>query len=324
MSALVPLAEPTQAAATSMRDGFGQGIIEAGRQNRDVMVLCGDLRESLKVEAFARAFPAQYIEVGVAEQNMIGIAAGLALAGKIPFAAGYAAFSPGRTWDQLRVSVAYTDAHVILVGSHAGLNVGADGATHQALEDVAACRVIPNLTVVVPSDAEEARKAVHALVSHSGPAYLRLSREAMPPVTVTDTPFTLGTANRLREGSDVTLCANGPLVYEALSAATLAAKEGISCEVLAVHTVKPLDETGILASVRKTGAVVTAEDAMINGGLGGAIAELLSEHYPAPLRRVGVRDRFGQSGTSPELFREYGLLATDILTAIRQVLRYHV
>ena len=305
----------------NMRLGFSEGLIEAGEIDPNVVVLCADLAESIQVDKFAEKFPERFFETGVAEQNMAGIAAGLALSGKIPFAASYAAFSPGRTYDQIRVSVAYSGANVKLVGSHAGLTVGPDGATHQMLEDIAMLRALPNMTIVVPADRLEAKKATLALAKHVGPAYLRLSRESVPIVTEETTPFELGKANILQKGSDLTLIACGVMVYQTMQAADQLRKEGITCDVLAVHTIKPLDEAAILRSVKKTGAVVTAEEAQIAGGLGGVVAELLGEHMPVPMCRVGVRDRFGASGTASELMAAYGLTSGDILEAAHSVLK---
>lgn len=301
------------------RDGFGEGLVAVGRVNTRVIALSADLTESIRMEAFAKALPNQFIEVGVAEQNLIGIASGLALSGKIPFASSYAVFNPGRNWDQLRIAV-YSDANLKIVGAHAGISVGPDGATHQALEDVALTRVLPGLMVVVPVDAEEAKKAVAALVKHIGPVYLRLGREKVPTITTTQTPFVLGKANLFREGEDITIIANGSLVYESLLAAQALAEKKVSCEVLEVHTVKPLDEATILTSVKKTGAVVTAEEAQIAGGLGGAVAEFLGENHPVPLERIGVKDRFGESGKPDELMDAYGLRAKNIQDAVRRVL----
>jgi transketolase len=303
------------------RAGFGEGLVQVGATNPNVVALCADLTESIRIEPFAKEFPERFFEIGVAEQNMMGIAAGLALSGKIPFVASYAVFNPGRNWDQLRVSVAYSQANVKVIGAHAGISVGPDGATHQALEDIAITRVLPDLTVVVPVDIHEARKAVKAIVEHVGPVYMRFGRDKVPTVTVPETPFVLGKALLFREGIDVTICANGPLVYEALKAAEDLTKHGISCEVFNVHTVKPLDNEAILASVRKTGAMVTAEEAQISGGLGGAIAELLGENCPVPMRRIGVHDRFGESGKPSELMDAYGLRAVNIAEAAKEVIK---
>lgn len=303
------------------RNGFGEGLLEAGRADKNVVALCADLTESIRMEAFMKELPAQFVEIGVAEQNMMGIAAGLALSGKIPFVASYAVFNPGRNWDQLRVSVAYSRANVKIIGAHAGISVGPDGATHQALEDIAIVRVLPEMTVVVPTDIHEAKKAVAAIVAYQGPVYMRFGRDKVPTVTTPETPFILGKANLFREGKDVTICANGPLVYEALKAAVELKKKHIEAEVLAVPTVKPLDSAAIIHSVKKTGAVVTAEEAQMAGGLGSAVAELVSEHCPVPLRRIGVNDRFGESGKPDELMDAYGLRAVNIVKAVEEVLK---
>jgi transketolase len=303
------------------RVGFGEGLLTAGQTDPRVVALCADLTDSIKIAAFAKAVPNQYIEIGVAEQNMMGIAAGLALSGKIPFVASYAVFNPGRNWDQLRVSVAYSQANVKVIGAHAGISVGPDGATHQALEDVAITRVLPNLTVVVPTDIHEARKAVAAIVAHQGPVYMRFGRDKVATITTPETPFELGKANLFRTGKDITICANGPLVYEALLAAEVLKKEKIDVEVLAVPTVKPLDTAAILASVKKTGAMITAEEAQVNGGLGSAIAEFLGENHAVPMHRIGVKDTFGESGTPDELMDRYGLRAKDIIKAVRSVIK---
>lgn len=316
MSKAVPIIPDFSKAEWLMaRTGFGEALAALGETNPNVMALCADLTDSIKIAAFAEKFPERFVEMGVAEQNMMGVAAGLALSGKIPFVASYAVFNPGRNWDQLRVSVAYSKANVKIVGAHAGVSVGPDGATHQALEDVAIVRALPDMVVVVPTDIIETKKAVVALAAYVGPAYIRFGRDKVGTVTVAETPFVLGKANLLREGKHVTICANGALVYEALKAAEVLAKHKISAEVLAVHTVKPLDKEAIVASARKTGAMVTAEEAQITGGLGGAIAELLGEEWPVPLQRVGVRDRFGQSGTADELMDAYGLRARNIVEA---------
>jgi transketolase len=302
------------------RNGFGDGLVEAGQANRNVVALSADLTESIRIEAFSKACPEQFVEIGVAEQNMMGIAAGMALSGKIPFVASYAVFNPGRNWDQLRVAVAYSRANVKVVGAHAGISVGPDGATHQALEDVAITRVLPDMVVIVPTDMHEAKKVVHAIVAYEGPVYIRFGREKVATITTPETPFVIGKANLFRIGADVTICANGPLVYEALLAAENLAKEGITCEVLAIPTVKPLDGAAILASVQKTGAMVTAEEAQVNGGLGGAIAEFLGENCAVPMQRIGVKDRFGESGKPDELMDAYGLRAGAIEKAVKAVI----
>lgn len=301
------------------RNGFGDGLLELGQENDQVVALTADLAESTRVHKFAKEFPDRFIEVGVAEQNMIGVAAGLALAGKISFASSYATFSPGRSWDQVRVSVCYSEANVKVVGAHAGVSVGPDGATHQALEDLAITRVLPNLVVIQPCDAEEARKATRAIGAMVGPAYLRLTREKSPVITTKDSPFTIGKANVLKTGKNVTIVACGPLVYEALETALKLEQDGISCEVINNHTIKPLDEKTILESVKKTGAVVTVEEHQIHGGLGGAIAELLTAKLPAPQERIGMPDSFGESGDPKLLLRKYGMDVPAITKAVQRV-----
>lgn len=303
------------------RKGFGDGLVEAGQNDSAVMGLCADVTGSVQMAAFAKEFPERYIEVGVAEQNMVTIAAGLAAVGKVPFAASYAAFSPGRNWEQIRTTICLNERPVKIVGAHAGLSVGADGATHQMLEDIALMRVLPNMTVVVPCDVHEARKATLALAKTKTPAYLRLAREKTPVVTTEKTPFAIGQANLIQEGKDVSVIVCGPLLYEALLAAKELAADGVSAEVINCATIKPLDKKSILTSVEKTGAVVTVEEAQIAGGLGGTIAELLAFHHPAPIGQVGIKDRFGQSGTVSELWDEYGLSAPHIADVISQTIK---
>lgn len=303
------------------RDGFGDGLLELGENNENVVALTADLAESTRVNKFAEKYPDRFIECGVAEQNMIGVAAGLALAGKIPFAASYATFSPGRSWDQIRVAVCYSQANVKIVGAHTGVSVGPDGATHQALEDLAITRVLPNLTVVQPADAEEARKATIAVAQLLGPAYLRLTREATPEITTKDSPFKIGKANVLREGDDATIIACGPLVYNALLAAIHLAKEEINVMVINSHTIKPLDEATVIAAAKKTGAVVTVEEHQIAGGLGSAVAECLAKFYPVPMEFIGMPDSFGESGPPTELIKKFGMDEVAIIKAIKQVIK---
>lgn len=303
----------------SMRDGFGEGVLEAARVNPKIVVLTADLAESTRVDQFAEQFPERFFEVGVAEQNLVGIAAGMAHEGLVPFTTSYAVFSPGRTWDQIRVSVCYSDNNVKIIGSHAGLSVGPDGATHQALEDVALMRVLPNMCVVVPADSLEVKKAVFALAKHKGPAYLRLSRDKVPLITNDDTPFELGKAVTVVDGDDITLLANGPMVYLAMRVAERL-KDKVSVRILNVHTVKPIDEQSIVEAAHETGALVTIEDHQISGGLGGAVAEIIAECCPVPLHRMGIRDSFGESGTSQELYNHFGLNVSSIVDAVEKVL----
>ncbi|OGY29888.1 MAG: transketolase [Candidatus Woykebacteria bacterium RIFCSPHIGHO2_12_FULL_45_10] len=303
------------------RDGYGQGLLELGEKDKNVVVLTADLAESTRVEEFGKKFPDRFIECGVAEQNMMGIAAGLALTGKTPFVSSYAVFSPGRSWDQLRVSVCYTQANVKVAGAHTGISVGPDGATHQALEDIAIVRVLPNITVVVPCDVHEARKTTLAAAEHKGPFYFRFGREKTPIITTAETPFKIGEALTLRDGDDVTIIACGSLVYQALLAAEQLVTEGISARVVNNHTIKPIDKLGLAKAAKETGAVVTVEEHQINGGLGGAVAETLAENYPVPIERVGMPDTFGESGAPGELLEKYGMSVKKIKEAVKSVLK---
>lgn len=303
------------------RQGYGEGLLELGKTDKRVMVLCCDLTESTKSNLFAEAFPDRFVEIGVAEQNMAGVAAGLALEGKIPFISSYAVFSPGRNWDQIRISVCYSQANVKIAGAHAGISVGPDGATHQALEDIAITRVLPNMTVVVPADYLETKKATTAAAILKGPVYLRFTRNATPAFTTKSSPFKIGQAEILNIGSDVSIIACGPLVYEALLAARILARNKIIAEVINCHTVKPLDINTILKSVAKTKAVVTVEEHQITGGLGGAVSELLSEMLPTRQIRIGVKDKFGESGRPQELLDAFGLTHPAIIQAVKKIIK---
>lgn len=324
----------------STRDGYGKGLVEAGKSNPNVVVLCADLTESTRSHWFKEEFPERFIETGIAEQNMMGIAAGLAIEGKVPFVSSYAVFNPGRNWDQMRVSVAYSKANVKICGAHAGVSVGPDGATHQALEDIAITRVLPNMTVIYPCDSIEGQKATLSAANHKGPVYLRFAKSKTPIFTTTKTPFEIGKAQVFREGKDVTIIAAGPLVYEALKAAEQLEKgikvvndtkvikgirnkktDNLSIEVINCPTIKPLDEKTILKSVKKTKAVVTVEEHQIAGGLGGAVSELLSENLPTLMVRVGVKDRFGESGKPEELLKKFELDSDGIIKAVLDVLQ---
>lgn len=300
------------------RDGYGEGLVIAGETDPNVVVLCADLTESTRSLAFQQKFPERFVEVGVAEQNMAALAAGFALGGKIPFMSSYATFSPGRNNEQIRTTIAINNLNVKIAGAHAGISVGPDGATHQALEDIALMRVLPRLTVLVPCDAIEARKATVAAAQHVGPTYIRFARAASPLFTTDKTPFAIGRAVVFRPGTDVTVVGCGPVLYEALKAAE-ELKGKISVEVINSPSVKPLDTKILLASVKKTSAVVTVEEHQVNGGLGGAVAELLGEQCPCPLERIGVHDRFGESGEPAELLEAFGLTAPAIIKAIRNV-----
>ncbi len=305
---------------TSPRDGFGLALLQAARANKQVVGLCADLRESVRMDKLAKALPHQYLEVGVAEQNMLGIAAGMALSGFVPVAASFAVFNPGRNWDQLRVSICYSQANVKVIGAHAGLSVGQDGATHQSLEDLALTRSLPNLVVLAPTDAAETEQAVTAALHHKGPVYIRFGREPVADITKPGQPFVIGKAHVLRVGDQVSIAAHGAMVYPSLLAAEQLAKESISAEVIAVPTIKPLDEATLLASIAKTGRVVTAEDHQITGGLGSALAELTAEHQPVPLARIGMRDQFGESGKASELYSYYNLTPEAIAAAAKRLI----
>lgn len=303
------------------RDGYGQALLELGESNPDVVVLTGDLAESTRALPFGEKYPERFIECGVAEQNMMGVAAGLALGGKIPFISSYAVFSPGRSWDQLRVSVCYAKANVKIAGAHTGISVGPDGATHQALEDMAITRVIPDLIVMAPCDAEETRKCTLAAAAYQGPVYFRFAREKTPVMTVKQTPFEIGQAYICREGYDVTLIAAGPLLHAALMAAEKLAAKGIEAEVINSHTIKPLDTKTILQSVKKTRCAVTVEEHQITGGLFGAVAEALAKTHPVPLEAVGMNDTFGESGTPDELLAKYKMTDADVFKAALKAIK---
>ncbi|HSH55558.1 MAG TPA: transketolase family protein [Candidatus Limnocylindrales bacterium] len=302
-----------------IRKGFGRGLLEAGKRNEHVVAACADLTESTQMSLFKEAFPDRFVEIGVAEQNLVTVGAGMAAMGKIPFVSSYAAFSPGRNWEQIRTTICLNEQPVKVVGSHAGVSVGPDGATHQMLEDIALMRVLPHMVVVVPCDSVEAEKATLALAADNRPAYLRLAREASAIVTTADTPFEIGKAYVFEQGADITLIATGTMTHQAMLAAELLFKDGISAEVVHVPTIKPLDADTILKSVRKTGAVVTAEEAQIAGGLGGVIAELLAENHPVPMKRIGMQDRFGESGAPDELLKHFGLDAKHIRLAAHHI-----
>ena len=306
-------------ATEPIRSGFGRGLKKAGELDDQVVAACADLTDSTKMNLFAEAFPERFIEIGIGEQNLVTVGAGLAALGKIPFVSSYAAFSPGRNWEQIRTTICLNDRPVKLVGSHAGVSVGPDGATHQMLEDIALTRVLPNMVVIAPCDSVEAEKATLAMAKDLRPNYLRLAREATPIVTTLDTPFEIGRSYVFASGEDVTIIATGTMTYHALVAAEKLYKDGIDAEVLHVPTIKPLDSATILKSVHKTKCVVTAEEGQIIGGLGGAISELLGEEYPVPIKRIGMRDRFGESGEPNELLEHFGLTAKQIQLAAHQV-----
>ena len=302
------------------RNGYGDALIELGK-NRNVIVLCADLVESTKVQKFKEKFPQQYIEVGVAAQNLVTLAAGLAAVGKIPFVSSYTAFCPGRCWEQIRTTICYNNRPVKVIGAHAGISVGPDGATHQALEDIATMRSLPNMIVIVPADFEQTFKATKAIAAFNGPAYMRFARNDTEQVTTKATPFEIGKAQILKDGKDVALIVAGPLVYQCFEAALILQEQGIDAMIINNHTIKPLDGKTILAAAKKCKKIVTVEEAQITGGLGGAIAEFLSENYPVPIRRVGVRDRYGESGEPDELIVAFGLSAKDIVREVIKLCR---
>jgi transketolase len=303
------------------RSGFGQGLLEAARQNPKVVGLCADLTGSLKMDAFAQAYPERFFQCGVAEANMIGVAAGLSVGGFIPFAATFANFATGRVYDQIRQSVCYSNQNVKICASHAGLTLGEDGATHQILEDIGLMKMLPNMTVIAPCDYNQTRLATLRLVEHVGPAYLRFGRPKVPNFTPVEDPnFKIGKIQRLRQGNNVTILACGHLVWSGYIAAQELSQEGIECEVINVHTIKPLDQAGILEAVSRTRRVVTAEEHMRNGGLGDSIAQLLARNMPLPIEMVAVNDTFGESGTPESLVAKYGIDVKDIKAAVRKAL----
>jgi transketolase len=310
-----------------IRAGFGRGLKAAGAANENIVALCADLTDSTQMSLFKAEFPKRFVEIGVAEQNLVTVASGMARAGKIPFTSSYAAFSPGRNWEQIRTTIALNDMPVKIIGSHAGISVGPDGATHQMLEDIALMRVLPNMIVLAPGDSIEAEKATRAIAENGKPSYMRLARDKTPIFSTDESPFEIGKAYILREGHDVTLLGTGTMTYQLLAAANLLESQGIQAEVIHVPTIKPLDEETILASVRKTGRAISAEEAQIAGGFGGALAELFTEKLPTPLLRLGMLDRFGESGEPTELVAYFKLdsksLAERAKQFINDVPRYH-
>jgi transketolase len=305
----------------TIRAGFGRGLKAAGEANDKIVALCADLTESTQVSIFSEAFPDRFIQTGIAEQNLVAVASGLACAGKIPFASSYAAFNPGRNWEQIKTTIALNEQPVKVVGGHAGIGVGPDGATHQMLEDIALMRILPNMVVVVPGDSIEAKKATQAIAENGKPSYIRLARPKTPVFSTDDSPFEIGVAYVLREGNDISLLGTGMMTYQLLMAAKILEGQGISAEVVHVPTIKPLDNDTILVSAHKTGRVITAEEAQVAGGFGGAVAELLSEKMPTPLLRLGLQDRFGESGEPMELFDYFGLTGEHIAKKVEDFVR---
>lgn len=300
------------------RKGFGRGLKKAAEKDDRIVALCADLTESTQMHLFKEAFPDRFVEIGVAEQNLVTVAAGMSAMNKIPFTSSYAAFSPGRNWEQIRTTICLNERPVKIVGSHAGLYTGPDGATHQMLEDIALMRVLPHMVVVVPGDSIEAEKATLAIASNDQPSYIRLAREATPVFTTEQTPFEIGKSYVLHQGTDVTLLGTGPMTYECLKAAQMLAKEGINAEVVHVPTIKPLDNETIIASLKKTGRGITVEEAQVAGGFGSAVAEAASSIYPVPLKRMGMNDHFGESGTPNELLDHFALTAKHITLATHE------
>lgn len=303
------------------RSGFGAGLLELGRKNPNVVGLTADLGGSLKMTDFAKEFPDRFIQCGVAEANMMGVAAGLTIGGKIPFTGTFANFSTGRVYDQIRQSIAYSNKNVKICASHAGLTLGEDGATHQILEDIGMMKMLPNMVVIVPCDYNQTRAATHAIAQYTGPVYLRFGRPVVPNFTDENQNFEIGKALLLSEGTDLTILATGHLVWKAIEAGHILAEKGISAEIINIHTIKPLDEKTVLASAKKTGCAVTAEEHQMNGGLGDSIAQLFARKCPLPLEMVAVNDSFGESGIPEELMKKYGLDSVNIIRAAETVLK---
>ncbi|GAB3884484.1 transketolase family protein [Spirosoma agri] len=302
------------------RSGFGAGIAELGKTHPNVVALTADLAGSLKLDAFIKEFPERFVQCGIAEANMIGVSAGLTIGGHIPFATTFANFATGRVYDQIRQSVAYSNKNVKICASHAGVTLGEDGATHQILEDLGMMKMLPNMTVINPCDYNQTKAATLAIADHVGPVYLRFGRPVIPVFTPADQTFEIGKAWTVNEGSDVSIFCTGHLVWEAIKAGEMLAEEGIEADIINIHTIKPLDEEAILASVKKTGCAVSAEEHMISGGLGDSVAHVLAQHHPAPLEYIGVHDTFGESGTPDQLMQKYGLTADKIVEQVKKVM----
>lgn len=312
---------PENIAMKDLRSGFGEGLVEAGRRNPNVVGLSADVTGSVKMDGFAKTFPERFVQCGIAEANMTGIAAGMSLNGKIPFLGGFAEFVTGRIYDQIRQVVAYSNKNVKICGSHAGITLGEDGATHQTMEDIGLMKALPNMTVLVPCDANQTFNATLAAAEHNGPVYLRYGRPKMPNFTDINEPFIIGKAQILNEGSDVSIIATGHMVWEAIQAALALEKEGVSAEVINIHTIKPLDSEAIIASARKTGAVVTCEEHSLYNGLTDSVAHVLATNCPTPMSFVAMEDRFGESGTPAQLLEHFGLKSGNIVNAVHKVLK---
>lgn len=306
-----------------LRQGYGEGLLQAGKEDENVVALCADLTGSTKTAIFSKVFPERFVQMGIGEQSMASVASGMAAMGKVPFIASYAMFSPGRNWEQIRTTICYNNSNVKIAGAHAGVSVGPDGGTHQAIEDIAITRVIPRMTVIVPCDSIESRKATLAAAKMKGPVYLRFAREATPIMTTEESPFEIGKANLLRDSEtpQAVIIACGPMVYNALMAAEELSKEGIEVSVLNNHTIKPMDEGAVVEAAKKAGAVVTVEEHQVKSGMGSAVAEVLAKNFPTPIEFVGVQDKFGQSGTPEELIEHYGIGISHIKEAIKKALK---
>lgn len=302
------------------RFGFGEALEELGSKDDKIFVLGADTVSSVAINGFQKKFPDRFVNVGIAETNLLGMASGLAVAGFIPFVSTYGVFASGRPWEQIRTTICYSKLNVKIGGSHSGLMVGPDGATHQALEEISIMRCLPNMTVLVPCDAEETKKAVMAAAYFNGPVYIRYGRENVPVITKQETPFEIGKAQVLKEGNDVCIMACGSMVYESLMAAELLEKEGINARVLNIHTVKPIDTNAIISAAKECGAIVTAEEHQIFGGFGSAVAEVVVQNYPVPMEFIAVKDQFGQSGSPADLLKKYGLKDINIVESVKKVL----
>jgi transketolase len=302
------------------RSGFGDGIVEAARKNKNVVALTADLAGSMKLQQFMKEFPERFVQVGIAEANMMGIASGMTIGGKIPFTTTFANFSTGRVYDQIRQSIAYSNKNVKICASHAGVTLGEDGATHQILEDIGMMKMLPGMTVIVPCDYNQTKLATMAVAEFVGPVYLRFGRPSWPIFTSADEPFVIGKAQKFSEGTDISIFACGHLVWNAIQAGVALQEKGISVEVINLHTVKPLDEEAVLNSIRKTKCAVTAEEHNIYGGMGDAVAQVAAKHFPIPIEYVGTKDTFGESGTPAELLKKYGMDVPDIIAAAEKVM----
>lgn len=303
------------------RDAYGEALVELAAVDERIVVLGADLTGSTRTDWFADRYPDRFFDFGIAEQNMLNAAAGLSLVGKIPWVSTYGVFVAGRAWDQIRTTTCYSNLNVKIGGAHGGISVGPDGATHQALEDVATMRVLPNMSVIVPADYHETKKAVAWACKYVGPVYVRFGREPVPVVTQPEDPFEWGKANLIQDGGDVTIANNGPVLKQAMQALELLQQKGISARLLNIHTVKPIDREAIAKAARETGAIVSVEEHQVAGGFGSAVAEVVVQEYPVPMRFIGIQDRFGESGTPEQLFEEFGLTAKHIVAAVEDVLK---